>query len=487
MLRYLTKSKYIDGLQCPMLLWTKMNEPKKIPEADEGTERRFEEGRIVETYARQLFPGGINLNKTQFQQNLVLTEQNLKQKNTLFEAGILTGRLYCKTDVIRPSENEAWDIYEIKSSTQVKEVYIHDLSFQKHCWEKAGFTIKNCYVITVNNQYVRKGDIDISKLFSTRDITELVLEAEKGIEERIETLLSIIDSDSINGNIGMHCSSPYDCPMTNSCWSFLPENSIMTLSRGKAKALELYQNNRIIHFKDLPADFELTKNQKIQTDAVVENKEYIDTKKLNEFISKLEYPIYFMDFEAFNTAIPMYNDLKPFQHVPFQFSLHVLDNINETPKHYSFIAKSRDDPRKDFMNELKKVLGTKGSIIVYNETFEKKILNETAKIHSEFTDWVEEVNKRIVDLEKPFQNFSYYHPKQQGRTSIKYVLPAVSDLTYKGMEISNGVQASVEFLNAIHSSEDEAEKQRVLNALYAYCGLDTEAMIHVLKRLILLV
>jgi len=172
--------------------------------------------------------------------------------------------------------------------------------------------------------------------------------------------------------------------------------------------------------------------------------------------------------------------------------VHVIespDKMKEMKRH-SFIAEPGGDSRKEFIEELKKSVGTKGSIIVYFESFEKSRLDELAEVFPEYAKWVESTKKRFVDLYAPFNKFAYYHPKQEGSTSLKYVLPALTGRTYEDLEIQEGQDASNRYKELVDaadagnlSSEDKKKKKETLEYLDAYCGLDTEGMVLILEKL----
>jgi hypothetical protein len=201
----------------------------------------------------------------------------------------------------------------------------------------------------------------------------------------------------------------------------------------------------------------------------------------------LKYPLYFLDFETYQTAIPLYDGLKPYSQIPFQFSVHKVDKKGKKT-HYSFIAEGSRDPRNNFIKEIKENLGSKGSIIVYNQSFEQARLKEIGEFLPKEKNIVDKLIKRMVDLLIPFRNFDYYNRKQEGSASIKYVLPAMTNMSYKGMEIANGGQASMRYAYITHgdiagkkASLEEIKKVR--RDLEKYCELDTEAMIQVLEKL----
>ena len=257
----------------------------------------------------------------------------------------------------------------------------------------------------------------------------------------------------------------------------------MDLYGKKDLAINLF-NEGIFEIKDIPEEKLENKRHIIQHGAHKSWRHHINHEELNEFIGKLDYPLYFMDFETYGPAIPIYDGTKPYQQMPFQFSVHVVSKQGVKPKHISFIAEGSADPREAFLTNLKKSLGTKGSIVTYNAPFEKGRLKELALFLPKHAKWVDSILPRVVDLLVPFRNFSYYHPSQKGSASIKQVLPAVTGETYADLEISEGESASRLYYEMIHVKNlGDKEKAKLLKDLEEYCSLDTEGMIMILNEL----
>jgi hypothetical protein len=338
----------------------------------------------------------------------------------------------------------------------------------------------------LNSEYVRHGEINLKELFVKEDITDKVEEEIKRVPERIKEMLKIIDGKEPEVKIGDFCSKPYPCAMMDSCWKFVPKDSVFDLYYGNKKAFELFQMG-ILAMKDIPEDFKLGDKQIIQKECSTTNKTHINKKGLSNFIKELKYPLYFLDFETYATAVPIYDNLSPHQNIPFQFSLHIVDEKGKT-EHKSFIAESSGDPRKAFLEALLKVIGKKGSIIVYNQGFEQGRMEELKEVFKDKQKDIAMIIKRMKDLIVPFKSFDFYSPKQQGSCSLKAVLPALTGKSYEGMEIGQGMQASLRYLYIIHGDKNgkkasEEEVKKVRADLEEYCGQDTMSMIDVLNVL----
>ena len=143
--RLLSKSKYLSGLQCPRYLWLLFNDKGKVPVPDISTQHVFDEGHRIGELAKRLFPDGIDISSDDFSGNLNNTRELLKVRKPLFESGFYVDGYFSRLDVLYPVGDGTWDIYEVKGSTSVKDINIHDVSFQRHCAQKAGLEIRKCF------------------------------------------------------------------------------------------------------------------------------------------------------------------------------------------------------------------------------------------------------------------------------------------------------------------------------------------------------
>jgi len=179
----------------------------------------------------------------------------------------------------------------------------------------------------------------------------------------------------------------------------------------------------------------------------------------------------------------MFDGVRPYQQIPFQFSLHTVADEGAEPEHHSFLASGRDDPRAALLSELEKELGDNGSIIAYNASFEKGILKQLSETFPEHKGWVEGILDRVVDLLTPFRSFHYHHPAQKGSASLKNVLPCLTGKSYEGMEIADGETASLAFQQIAYGDVTDEVSNQVRKDLEEYCGRDTEGMIWIIERL----
>ncbi|MFC2122754.1 DUF2779 domain-containing protein [Bacteroidota bacterium] len=478
----LSKTKYINGRQCLRYLWVLFNDPDRVPAPDANTQYVFDQGHVVGELAKQLFPGGIDVPQDSFTGNINMTKELLEERKTLFEAGILAGNLYSRVDILYPVNEEEWDIVEVKSSTSVKDVHIQDAAYQRYCCTQSGLNIRKCFIAVIDNRYVKDGEIDPEGLFNLHDITEDVLEISDDIPKQIEEMFETINRESCPEMIiGPHCKDPYECPLEE-CWDHLPEGNVFTLYYSGKKSFGLYDMG-IASIKDIPGDYKLSEKQAIQKESLVSGETHLDKEAIKGFLASLEYPLYYMDFETINPAIPLFDGTRPYQNTPFQFSVHMVRDARSNPEHYSFLAEGIQDPRPRLLEELKKILGDAGSIIAYNKGFEEGVLKDLSKAFPECEDWVNHVLNRIVDLLIPFRNFDYYHPSQKGSASLKAVMPAITGRGYEDLEINDGQIASIKFLTATYGEMPEDDRVKVMTDLDQYCGRDTEGMIWIVEKL----
>lgn len=178
-------------------------------------------------------------------------------------------------------------------------------------------------------------------------------------------------------------------------------------------------------------------------------------------MDNLRYPIAYLDFETINPAIPLYYGMRPYQKIPFQFSLIVVPGEGAEPRQFSFLAKTADDPRPALLAEMKRHVPDTGSIVVYNQGFEGPILKQLGESFPGCREWLDSLAIRLEDLLEPFRKFHYYHPAQKGSVSLKEVLPALTGRSYDGMGINEGEIASVLYWNVTHKTASEAERQKV--------------------------
>jgi hypothetical protein len=468
--RAISKSKYISGLQCHKLLWHQYNAKELIPPVDESQQAVFNQGHEVGRRARQLYPGGVLVERERWDMDGLLEDTaralaagGSLQGEAIYEAAFLGGGVYAQVDILVPTGDGRWDIVEVKSSTSVKSVYLDDVAVQRFAVESSGTPVRNCYVVHIDRDYVRSGDVDNHQLFRVVDVTSDVADRLPDVPGKVEALASVIrQSESPEIAIGPHCSKPYDCPLKPVCWSALPEGHLTKVVRGAAR-------------------------REIQVAADESQNVHVAEPQVRGFLDGLTYPLFFLDFETFGTAVPLLDGTRPYQQVPFQFSLHIRREPGGAMTHHGFLADDASDPRPQLLQWMHHYLESAGSIVVYFAGFETGRLAELARDFPAHAPWIEQIVARVVDLHAPFKAFDVYHTLQHGSTSIKAVLPALTGMGYEGMAIADGATASQSFLRMAFGPapghEPPVDVAKVRQDLEAYCALDTLAMVRILDAL----
>lgn len=483
----LSKSTYIRGLQCEKSIYLNKYHPKLRDEIPASRERVFTTGHEVGELAQQLFPGGVDCGfevTRNGQKSVELTANAIDEgRDVIYEAAFQHEGVLVIADIMTKNENK-WKVYEVKSSTKVAEYHINDTAVQYYVMNKCGIDIDDISIVHINNQYVRDGEIDVRQLFTIESVKEQVIPLQDFVEKYITKFKEVLAENNVPEiDIGEHCDSPFECDFKGHCWKHIPEYSIFDLSRISKKAFELYRNG-ITELKDIPDEFPLSTAQAIEKDCFLKNKDYIDRSEIKSFLDGISYPLYFMDFETIQYAVPMFDNSRPYQQIVFQYSMFRKDSSDADAVHYEFLGDGKSDSRRTFIENLLKDAGNEGTILVYNAGFESARLRELASDFPEYEEGINRMLPRIADLMVPFRNKAYYKPEMRSSFSIKKVLPAINpEYTYKNLEIQEGGAAGIEYLRLMTLSDDE-EIKKVRKNLLEYCGRDTWGMVVIWEELL---
>jgi predicted RecB family nuclease len=485
----LSKSSFIKGMQCKKALYLKNHFPELKDGISDNQQAIFDNGHYIGALARDLFPSGINL-KDFFDMDMPLSvsitsEHIEKGTPILYEAAFIYQQVLSLIDIL-VKKGDRFYAYEVKSSTSISDTYILDAAIQYWIMKNSGIDIADISIVYINNQYIRQGELDLNQLFHKESVLERVLDLQGMVTHNIEELKEVILGEQVPDiEIGRHCHNPYSCDFLGHCWSHVPEYSIFDISRLQPEKMFELHNMGILEFSQIPDDYNLNYTQRQQIDSALNNRTIIDTDKIQEFLSELKYPLYFIDFETFQSAVPLFDNSRAYQHIPFQFSLHFLESKNSALQHFEFLAKAENgkDPRIDFIESLLKLTKSPGDILVYNIGFERARLRELASNFPQYENEISELYPRIKDLMLPFQNRYYYKPEMKGSYSIKAVLPALCpELSYSELKINEGGTASKAFAHLYYETDEDIINNTRQNLL-RYCKMDTYAMVKLLKVL----
>ncbi|MGB3945583.1 MAG: DUF2779 domain-containing protein [Candidatus Saccharimonadales bacterium] len=487
---YLSKSDFLKYRACPSYFWLWKHNPAEVPDESsvEVRDNKFEQGNQVETIARQLFPtgklvDGYNVTAKANTERLVADGAEV-----LFQATVITDDdLLAMADVLE-KHDDCWILYEVKSSSSVKkDKHIPDMAFQKTAFEKAGYTIKETRIIHLNKEFVRHGDtIDPNKYFVIENVDEYVAKILPEVRDQIALALDRMrDTAEPTACPCRQLSRSNHCPPFSRFNPDIPEYSVYNIARMNGKKLESLIDDEIFHTTDIPDAFSLTPNQAMQVAVDKSGQPRIDKDKIQNELSALEYPLYFIDYESVNPAIPLLDGTHPHQQVVFQYSLHILDSPDSDLQHTEHLCRESSlESLLKLVKQMREDIGDAGSVIVWNKVFERGRNTELGELFPEFKSFFEGVNERIYDLMDVFSKNYYVDPGFHGSNSIKDVLPVLApQLSYKDLEIGKGDLASVRWYEIV-TNEDTAGADQVFNDLLAYCKLDTLAMVEIYKRLV---
>ena len=485
----LSKSKYCQAVQCEKILW--LNKYRPLPKEDNGI---LKKGKKVGELAKGLFGDYEDIPYDENQSARVKkTEELLKNgPNIITEASFLYKNNFCSVDILK-NDIDGVEIYEVKSSTEIKDIYIDDVAYQYFVLSNLNLNVKKACIVYINKEYIRGNQLNMEELFNIEDLTEEVIEKQGEIKSNVDFINTYMETHSEDNEpvkeIEQHCFKPYKCDFWDYCTKNLEKPNVFDIrgmqNRSKFKK---YREGKIT-FKDL-------ENEKInpkyleQIDFTLNNRPpKIVKNEIEKVLDSLKYPLYFIDYEACQYAIPEFEKTKPYQQIPFQYSLHIKRSEDAPFEHKEFLGEIDDENLiRTFAESMINDLAENGSVIVYNRTFEEKLVNnKISEMYPDLKEEIDRINSNIVDLMVPFKNRDYYTKEMEGSYSIKYVLPALypddKKLDYSELSlIHKGDEASEAFLSLKDKTPEEQEKIR--HALLEYCKLDTYAMVKIWEKFI---
>lgn len=491
---YLTKTDFQEYLQCSKCLWLKKNNPDLYirPSISEFDQKLIDEGYEVELLAREMFGQGV-LVKAGNENAAVKTLELMESKvSPIFQATFISkSGLLAKIDVLVYNEfTDAWTIYEVKSSTSIKtgkdNNHILDITFQKLVMSQVGIPIDQAYIVHLNKDFKKNGEIELFELFTTTDVTETVTLEYNEVEIEAGMALEFLKDKNVDLS---SCNCLYSS-RRNHCSSFsvlnpdIPDYSIHDISRISAKHLRQLVDALVINIWDIPEDFKLTQNQKTQVELEKSQKPEINIESIKQSLGELEYPLIFLDYETYVSAIPKVEGFSPHQHIPFQVSVHIL-NSNRDLNHFEYLADNIENAPLELIEFLLETIPSKGTLISWHASFENTRNKQISEIYPEYSRFLLDLNHRTFDLESIFKD-DYRHPGFNGKTSIKKVLPVLCpEFSYKNLDIQSGTEAMESWHRTIFDEElEESERVIIQKSLLEYCELDTLAMVKIFKHLL---
>jgi len=483
----LSKSKYCKGIQCNKILWLEKNKPEvKVEQKNESI---LNQGNLVHEVAKYLFKEHINIeyteNLNEMISNTYVTIESYKSV-VITEASFNYNNNFCSVDILKKDGNK-YEIYEVKSSTEVKDIYINDAAYQYYILKNLGLNVTKCSIITLNNKYIRKNILELDKLFTKQDITNEVINLQETVLENIEKINEYMlkEIEPVD-DIDIKCFAPYECPFFKYCTKHIPKNNVFSIANMRtSQKIKLYKENMYTYESLLESHINPKYKQQIEYE-LYDKKPYINKEKIKEFIDTLTYPLYFLDFETYQMPIPLYDNITPYEQIPFQYSIHYLEKEDGTLNHKEYLAESGIDSRRILVEKLVNDIPINTCVLAYNMSFEKTVIKKLAENYPDLKEHLMNIYDNIKDLMIPFRNRYYYTKDMHGSYSIKYVLPALfpndESLNYQNLElIHNGSEAMNSFASLVNMDDEKVKYTR--ERLLKYCELDTYAMVKIYEEL----
>lgn len=444
----LSKSKYTRGMNCQKSLWLYVHK-KEERLINESTQAVFARGTSVGELARNYFPNGKMAVTEDYPciESAKRTQEFINQGvETIYEATFIYDNTLVAVDVLHKSQG-TWNLYEVKSTNSVKLEHIKDVAIQYYVLKGSGLELENAFLMHFNREYVRRGCIEVDKLFLPESVLEQILPMQQEIPSNIASLQLMLNQEEPNIVIGNYCTSPYLCDFLRYCSGLVPvvEDEIAALS-SKPEVMQI---------------------------------------EVKAYVEKIQYPLYYLDFETIMPAIPMFDESRPYQQIPFQYSLHSQENKDSEITHDFYLAENNPgiDPRKALIEQMIDQTKNAKTIFVYHILFERSRINEMIRDFPEYTQELTVIVGKLVDLIIPFKKNYFRTETMRGSSSIKKVLPALSpEFSYAELEIGNGMAASNAFLDLYYCNDTEIITKTRENLL-KYCHLDTLAMVKIFEVL----
>ena len=483
----LSKSRYTQGVTCEKKLWLSCYKKEEAEET--GNDSVLENGTKVGELARNLFGKHLLINyDTNYQKMIDETKYYLEKKpNIICEASFSYDGNFCSVDIL-VNDIDGVSIYEVKSSTEISDIYLDDIAYQTWVLKKNGLNVKKSCIVYINNHYVKNGELQIKELFNIEDVSNLI-KIDK-VEEKVKSLKKIINQlEEPKIDLSMACHKPYDCPFFKYCTKHLPKPNVFDLGWNVHfdKKIVMYKNNHIT-FEDIFNYENINEKAKEQLRFTLNKlKPKINKQNIKNLINSFTYPLYFLDFESYQLSIPTIDGTRPYQQICFQYSLHYYLEENGKLFHKEYLSSDYNgNPMYGLCKKLCEDIPMNSCVLVYNQSFEKSRLKEMANLFPELREHLLNIRDHIIDLMIPFFNQDYYVKEMEGRWSIKVVLPALfpndASLDYHNLEqVHKGDEASNAFLSLKDLSKEEQEKLR--NNMLKYCSLDTYAMVKIFEKL----
>ncbi len=480
----LSKSRYVQGLQCHKLLWLRVHEPG-APElvVDPRLQAVFDRGHLVGEAARERFPGGVLVegDYRDYTGRIEKTRRALADgAGCLFEAAFEADGVFVAVDVLERTKR-GFVLAEVKSTLEVKEPHLPDVAIQLHVLRRAGLTVRRADVMHLDRDCTYP---DLSNLFARENVTADATALLPSIPRELRRMERMLAGPCPAIEVGDQCTDPYPCPFIERCWPRLPRHHVKTLYRIGRRWAQLVDDGYEL-IRDLPEDLPLSPPAERQRRAVRSRKLVVDPG-LADALEAIRPPVAFLDFETVAPPIPVWRGCHPYQPVPVQLSCHVAGGRGA--RHHAFLAEAGSDPRPAVADAVVRACGDARTVVAWNARFEAACIEHLAEAVPGRRRALLAIRDRLVDL-LPIVRDHVYHLDFLGSFSLKAVAPALAEgIRYDALEIADGdtASAALEGLLLRPDSIPAAERRRLRKELLAYCAEDTLALVKIHERLVAL-
>lgn len=484
----LTKTDFIQFLNCPESLWLFKNKPEEYPKGEFSLflKKLIKEGYETEEFAKKLFPNGIEIPEST-DPSYTAEKLNLENK-VLFQPSFVTKKgQFARIDILEKNQDDTYNVFEIKSSTSIKKDKKHnhlkDACFQKYVMQECGYNVSKVSIIHLNKDYVKSGEIDAKKLLEIVNVNEEIDEIYSGVVNEINFASTFINKEIID-------ESKCSCKLktrSNHCDSFkyfnkdIKDYNIYELRNIREKKIKELVNFQHEILSDIPPDFKLNEYQKLQIESLRQDEPIIDHSSIKKDLNNLIYPLHFIDYETYASAIPKIDGLSPHKHLTFQVSIHTLTK-NGDISHYEYLA-DKMELCIEMLKGMQEFTGLTGTFISWHASFEIGRNNDMIKWMPGFSQYLTYINQNMYDLEIVFKKH-YIDHKFHGSSSIKKVLPVIySEFSYSNLDIQDGTMALDTWGRLVTDPNFNEDKNKTRKNLLLYCELDTLAMVEIFKVL----
>jgi predicted RecB family nuclease len=482
----LSKSRFMSGLQCHKRLYLECFHRDLADPVSEQQQQLFDSGTEVGKLARTLFPDGVLISEDHMDhQGAMAATQRALASNlvpAIYEAAFLHDGIRIRADVLVPHKGGDFDLVEVKSTTRLKDEHVSDVGIQLYVLLGHGLPVRRASLCHLNREYIYDGgEYKLSELFTLKDITYECTAMQRELPVLLEEMRRDLAKEwPPEIEVGRQCTSPNTCQFYSHCHRNESDYPIEQLPRAEGQLLDALKAAGIRDIHDIPEHFAgLSELQQRVRDCVVTNQPYLNDE-LPRQLRSLRPPVHFLDFETFNPPLPLYAGTRPYQQVPFQWSLHTLTDDGSL-RHAEFLHDGEGDPREPFATSLVDALGDRGPVLVYSSFESARIRELAAAIPALANDLRAIAEGRLVDLLQLVRTH-YYHPAFHGSFSIKSVLPAVAPhLDYSDLVIGDGTLASMAYAEMIGADTPQERKREIRKNLLAYCERDTLAEVELFR------